>query len=131
MLAAAIAALTLIACGDDRQRDTGPLALYPGEWSEDDAGLTGTLTREGDCLYVDYDDGLIHIRPLVTFSARGTSWDEEEQSVRTSGASLRVGDEVALGGGLREGSGAADMEWAVPPDSSCDTTAIWISGKPD
>jgi hypothetical protein len=108
-----------------------PLVLFHGDWSGADGDLTGTLVREGDCLYVDYDDGLIHIRPLVTFSARGTSWDEEEQSVRTSGALLRVGDEVALGGGLREGSGAADMEWAVPPDSSCDTTAIWISGKPD
>jgi hypothetical protein len=127
--------LVAVAWGDRVDSGTGPLALYPGERSGDDADLNGVLIREGDCLYVE-EGGT---RFLLAFPRGETSWRESDESVRLGGRilrigeviaihfdaeTMRVGDHVDFGGG----GGSANREWAAPPDPSCDITNIWNVG---
>jgi hypothetical protein len=127
---------------------TGPLALYDGVPSGDDADLNGILTREGDCLYVDWEDPgdgdqVRDVRVLVAFADSVTSWDEPRQTVRFGGRkfgvgslayhfgsdTLRVGEAVSLGGGGHSGDDPRwETDWVEPPDASCDVTGIWIAG---
>ncbi len=125
----------------------GPLTLYAGKWNGDDSGVTGTLVREGNCLYVDQEYQGVETRFLATLAHRGTRWDEGAQAVRAGGvrlgignfgvrfggASFHVGDEVSFGGSGAHGDGAelvARLDWAVPPDPSCDVTNVWLAGAP-
>ena len=96
-----------------------PLALYSGQWNEDDALLTGTLAREAECLYIVDSRG---VKWLPAFAARGTSWNEAEESVTYVGKTIRVGDQVKVGGS----SPLAVEIWAAPPEGSCDSTRIWL-----
>ncbi len=114
-------------CGDNESPD--PLALYAGEWNEDDALVRGTLVQEGPCLYVESSIIGSPGRWLVAFGVEGTSWNEAERAVSIPGAEYRVGEEVRIGG---SGSGvpAGSIEWAVPPAESCDTTIIWVAARP-
>lgn len=128
-LVAVTVVLGMSACGSGDPESTGPLALKEGGWNSDDALLTGVLVREGNCLYVDYEGPYSSFRTLLALSVKGTSWDEEEQAVRIRGATLRVGEEVAFGGG--ENNDVERYKWAVPPDPSCDTTLIWNAGLPN
>jgi hypothetical protein len=132
--------LVVVACGDRVDSGTGPLVLYPGERNGDDADLNGILVRVGDCLYVE-EGGT---RFLLAFPSHETSWREKDQGVRLGGwalrfggwagvhfggETLRVGEWVDLGG---SGRSRADppwqVAWVVPPDSSCDTTNVWVAG---
>ncbi len=106
-----------------------PLALYAGEWNEDDARLDGTFVQEGPCLYVESSIPGSPGRWLVAFAVEGTSWGETDRAVRIPGAEYRVGTSVRLGG---SGGGfpAGSIEWVVPPAESCDTTMIWAAARP-
>ena len=106
---------------------TGPLALYNGEWSGDDAAMGGTLVIDERCLYVENTDPGGTKRWLVAFGNRGTSWDEESHSVHLPWGTFRNGDQIQFGGG--EGGDPASLNWAVPPDPSCDMTRWWVAGR--
>lgn len=127
---------------DSSSGHPGPLALSNGEWNGDDSQTSGTLIREGDCLYIQHSED----RALLTLANRGTRWDEGAQAVRAGGvrlgignfgvrfggASFHVGDEVSFGGSGPSNSQqyVAQNDWAVPPDPSCDVTNVWIAGEP-
>lgn len=127
-----LAVLTFLAgvarCGDQPLgRETGPLALYRGEPSGDEALLSGSLVLESECLYIQTVGGGAVQRYLVVFSDRGTRWDAGQQTVRRTGANaLRVGARVSLGGGEMFGGGG--IAWAVPPKDGCDQRFIWVAG---
>ncbi|MBI5946755.1 MAG: hypothetical protein HY875_01290 [Chloroflexi bacterium] len=104
-----------------------PLALYAGEWNEDDARLDGTFVQDGPCLYVDSTNA--PGRWFVAFGVEGTSWDEDERAVSIPGATYRVGAEARVGGG-ESGVPAGSIGWAIPPAESCDTGMIWMAARP-
>lgn len=125
--ACAFAAVLVSACGAAEQ-GTGPLVLYPGEWNGDDALLTGRLLLdENGCIVVQPDT----LRPpaparyLLAFSVDGTSWDERRKAIHIPGRTLRVGEEVQLGGS--ETGGSFD-DWTVPPADACGHLPVWLVG---
>jgi len=125
LVAVATTSWWLLDAGDDRS--TGRLALYKGNWSGDDAAMTGTVSIEGSCFYVL--SGADSPRYLVAFSTRGAEWDEGGQALRVGDLLLHHGDPYRSGGG----EGPRDpslMDWEVPPDPSCDTSNLWIAGRP-
>ena len=64
------------------------------------ASLTGTLLRDGDCLFVatELSEG---IRNSVILFNPGTSWLSDDESVRLpDGQILTVGSTVEIGGGV-------------------------------
>lgn len=137
-----------VACGESVDSGTGPLALYDGGPSGDDADADGVLTREGDCIYIDWEnrsdaDDKRDSRILVVFADSVTSWDEGQQAVRFGGRVfrigsfayhfggqvLRVGEQVEFGGGGHSGSPVRlRLKWIAPPDPSCDATTVWVAG---
>lgn len=125
LVAAVIAGWWLLEGG--KERSTGPLALYKGDWSGDDAGLIGTVDIDGPCFYVV--TSAESPRYLVAFSARGAEWDEEKQALRVGDLLLHDGDPYRSGGGEGPRDQSA-IDWAVPPDPSCDTSNLWIAGEP-
>lgn len=132
---------------DSTSGHPGPLTLYRGE-NGDDADWHGTLVREGNCLYVDSEVQGTVARVLLALPNRGTRWDEGAQAIRAGGvrlgignfgvrfggASLRVGDEVSIGGSSIDSAtypgDIRDRDWAVPPDPSCDLTHVWFADRP-
>jgi hypothetical protein len=108
--------------------------LYAGAPTGDNADLPGTLTIEGNCLYVDWEDpndqdDVRDSRMLPAFPANFTRWDEETQTIELDGTALRAGTEVVLGGGGL-GSDPDDRDWVVPPDPDCDASEIFMVGRP-
>lgn len=125
---------------------TGPLAIYAGEWNEDNGAVVGTLVLEGRCVYLDQpaqtaaavDGGEIRVaaqRWFLLFGAEGTAWDAEPPAVRIGRREYRVGTVVRFGGGVfseRSSPGDfAQLNWRVPPDPSCDVGDTWIVARPD
>jgi hypothetical protein len=133
LLIAALA-VVLASCGGGGPSDLGPVAIYPGSWNGDDASLTGTLQREGSCLYVSREGSSAMSkdtpgyfeRYFVAFAAEGTSWNESAQSLRIPGKTLKVGEQIRVGGS--EVAANRKIEWVRQPDPSCDVSHIWSVG---
>ena len=122
----------LLACssciGQDETGESGPLALYKGDWSEDQALTEGLVVRDGPCLYLVNDGGLLFSgKALLAFAEGGARWDEEKQAIVADGRRIPVGTTLRLGGGETQGR---DGRWVVPPKPSCDVSSVWISGPP-
>jgi hypothetical protein len=114
----AVLSLTIafVGCGGE---SVNPIATYPYPPSGmfDQAATSGTLVRDGDCLYMENPD---IPRSLVVFPDGVASWEDGRLVV--DGVAFREGDTVAFGGG--EGWFEGDP-WVIPPDDDCDLTSIW------
>jgi hypothetical protein len=110
---------------------TGPLALYNGEWNRDDGMSGGTIVFDGPCFYVETTSETgSTVRTLTALANRGTRWDEEDQTLHVPWGAFAQGDEIELGGG-EAFDDLSLHDWAVPPDPACDTSRVWIAGRPD
>ena len=92
--------------------------------------MIGTLQIEDDCVYVQPEGG--GDRVFVVFGSAKTSWDPDTKSVlsKDGRGTFRPyvnGDRVEIGGGGLAQSSLQNFDWVVEPDSTCDTTRLWIA----
>jgi hypothetical protein len=120
-----LAGMALAACGSDKasgdwlarvQGPDGPVYLA--------AAGGGTLTRDGDCLYVV--DG--EVRDLLAFPQDPAlaSWDERAQVLTLRGHRYVLGAEMRFGGG--ELHSPPRSSWSHPPAPECDDSLVWLVG---
>ncbi len=120
ILLAILAAAALAGCGDSAPPETGPLAIYDGEWNQDDGRLDGVVHLDGECFVLDSGER----RFLLAFAQSGTAWDDAAQTVRTNGREFVVGSAAEVGGG--GGTPASEIDWLVPPHDSCRALPVWF-----
>lgn len=84
----------------------------------DQALNSGTLVREGDCLYMDNPG---YARYFIAFADGAVAW--RGGAIVTAAGTFREGDTVTFGGG--EGFGNGMYTWVRPPDDSCDLANVW------
>lgn len=104
--------------------EASPLAVYAGDWHSDDAQLAGRLILEGDCLVIVSSTGESW---AIAFAERGTSWSRDDQAVTYLDRTVRVGDEVAVGGSSPPN---AILQWVRAPGEECNGKPIWFVGDP-
>lgn len=122
-------AMVRAACVIEAGGDTGPLVLYGGEPNGDDGDASGTLVREGECIYLvlDHDnDGSQDGRMLLAFPDRFIRWDDDRQAIRRGRHLLRTGVRIEVGGSTLS-TPALAFDWASPPGPSCDSSVVWMS----
>jgi hypothetical protein len=108
--------------------DSDMLPRYKGEPNADDTALQAKLTRDGDCLYLELADG----SPMLpVFPTRNVSFDPDAGVLLVDGAATRVGEQGRFLGVGGPRTLYSDLEWANPPDDSCNTEQIWIVGLDD
>jgi hypothetical protein len=106
--------------------DYGPLAVYSGERTEDDASLEGTLVLDGGCLYVV--DPEFQQRWLVAVPS-GARWDNDEDALELDGKRLPAGASVSLSGSYLDSAGVVPgLEWDRPPGSECGVNRTFVVG---
>lgn len=99
-----------------------PLALYSSSSEGPQALLRGKLVRDGECLYIEADEG--GERFLLALPSPGTRWRQDPSSLEIHDETLRVGDTVTVSGGeVRGGLRASD--WVAAPAASCDASLVW------
>lgn len=99
-----------------------PLALYPASAEAHEALLRGTLSLEGDCLYIVGDGGE---RWLAAFPSPGTTWEPGENAVQVGARTLRVGAPGAFAGGEAPNPPGA-LKWVQPPAPGCESAKLWM-----
>ncbi|HEX8481386.1 MAG TPA: hypothetical protein VF650_05755 [Allosphingosinicella sp.] len=92
------------------------------------AALEGVLHAEGRCLYIVGDDKA-RSRTLPAFHIAEISWDEPTRTLRARGKTFALGERVVLGGG--ETPNPAALAWVQPPDPSCDSSDLFMTGTID
>jgi hypothetical protein len=121
-----LAAAALAACGSSASAHD-PLARL----SSNDTGLYlaaaggGTLTRDGDCLYVMTGE----VRYLLAFPKERAlaSWDDRAQVLTLRGHRYVLGAEMRFSGG--EMHSPASSLWSHPPAPECDDSLVWLIGQ--
>jgi hypothetical protein len=108
------ACLWLAAC-TAASPDPGDLPLYQPRPIPSGI-LVGELAAEGDCVFLDADDGT---RYGIAWPAGRTSWDEEAGVVAIDDSSIRIGDRVELGGGAYDLSRGRDYGFERQPTAEC------------
>ena len=124
-LAAALLA-TACACGSNSSSgDWLPRVSGPDGPVYLAAAGGGTLTRDGDCLYV-VEGG---VRYLLAFPKETAlaSWDERSQVLTLRGHRYLLGAEMHFDGG--EITKADRSFWSHPPAPECHTSAVWLIGQ--
>lgn len=127
-LAAVPLCLVLVACGNDADGvtsgghdDRQPVATYMPTGEGADAGLLeGTFVLRNGCLGVENGR---HGESVVAAFAEGTfTWDNDAQQLTAGGATIGIGDRIALPGG------AGDPDSATFPASCAVPRTVWFVG---
>lgn len=87
----------------------GPVMFVPGPPAEagEDAAIEGTLTRDGDCLYVGDEAPGSRYAVLWPF---GTSWDDlSDEVVLSDGTRIALGATISAGGGYPYADALGDL----------------------
>ena len=104
------------------------LALLEPSADSDAAALEGVLQVEGRCLYVVQPGGA-GARTMPAFLIAGARWDAERNLLLAHGKSFAPAQRVSLGGSMA--SDRSLLRWVQPPDPSCDTASIFVTGSID
>jgi hypothetical protein len=101
------------------------LALLQPSQDSDAAALDGYLHVEGRCLYVT-DRGGRGGKVHPAFLMPDARWDEEKGVLVAHGRNYRPGQHVRLGGSTATDTSL--LRWVQPPDPSCDSSSIFVTG---
>ena len=117
------------AAGDDAQAgERSPPLTYDATgqtaWMQALGG--GVLTRDGDCLYLVTGGS----RMLLVLPSPQASWDSAPGTIRLAGHELRLGQEIAIGGGMSESGIAPGPVADEARRRGCDTSRVWW-GSPE
>jgi hypothetical protein len=119
-VAAILVAAAIAGCGDSAPAETGPLAIYRGEWNGDDALVEGTVRLAGECFVIDAGPQTY----LLGFARDGTSWDAASETAKAKGRDWSAGSKAGVGGS--GGRNATEVDWLVPPHESCLSLQTWF-----
>ena len=129
VLATLLGLVSVPAAADGGQgSERSPLLTYDATgqtaWMQALGG--GILTRDGDCLYLVVGGS----RTLLVLPSPQASWDSARGTIRLAGHELRLGQEIAIGGGMSEGGIASGPVADEARRRGCDTGRVWW-GSPE
>lgn len=126
-----LALTSLVACGADGPRDDEPPFATYDRGSPSDAmnasALEGTLVLEDGCLYLQAGERWLPVFP------NDVNWDGPTQTLQDPPweASVRVGEQVRLGGGsvpYQPNVHAVPDSCDLPSDASDQASEVWVVG---
>jgi hypothetical protein len=124
LLATLLIGAVAAACSDAPD-SASSVPLYLGQPNADDAAFKGTLTVDGECLYLRAGDGS---QALPAFPASAATWNADTETLTVSGKVARPGNVVTVGGSWAP-SWRTALRWKVQPHAACDTTVVWAAGE--